>query len=148
MLLHSETVYFITFLILFFQMSPYFKLIVIGFFLLLCCDLILTSSESEVKSKCHETEQHMESLKKYDEKLDKQIAVIDAYFNYYYFDHKGLNLEITDEYVSNPINVYRMIDRLSNLHYLGEKFVGHDDWDYSINEKLKKLALEEPVSSG
>ena len=90
----------------------------------------------------------MESLKKYNEKLDKQIAVIDAYFNYYYFDHKGLNLEITDEYVSNPINVYRMIDRLSNLHYLGEKFVGHDDWDYLIGEKLKKITLEEPVSSG
>ena len=88
---------------------------------------------------CHETVTLIDNLENYDKTLDEKIAALDLYLNYYYVNSEGLTLDISDEYVSNPINVYRMIDRLSHISDMTRKFIDGDAWDKSIRENVNKL---------
>ena len=100
-----------------------------------------SNTMSELKPLCHETVTLIENLENYDKALDEKIAAIDWYLNYYYVNFEGLTLDISDEYVSNPINVYRMLDRLYHISDLTVKFIDGDAWDKSIMENVDKLVL-------
>ena len=90
---------------------------------------------------CHETVTLIDNLENYDKTLDEKIAALDLYLNYYYVNSEGLTLDISDEYVSNPINVYRMLDRLYHISDMTRKFIDGDAWDKSIRENVNKLVL-------
>ena len=101
----------------------------------------ISNNDSESEPLCHETVTLIDNLENYDKTLDEKIAAIDLYLNYYYVNSEGLTLDISDEYVSNPINVYRMIDRLSHISDMTKKFIDGDAWDKSIRENVSKLVL-------
>ena len=101
----------------------------------------VSNTDSESEPLCHKTVTLIENLENYDKTLDEKIAAIDLYLNYYYVNSEGLTLDISDEYVSNPINVYRMIDRLSHISDMTRKFIDGDAWDKSIRENVNKLVL-------
>ena len=100
-----------------------------------------SNTVSELKPLCHETVTLIDNLENYDKTLDEKIAAIDLYLNYYYVNSEGLTLDISDEYVSNPINVYRMLDRLYHISTMTRKFIDGDAWDKSIRENVDKLVL-------
>ena len=106
-------------------------------------DLFLVASEKSAgkKIKFRKKEIIIENLENYEKSLDEKIAAIDLYLNYYYVNSEGLTLDISDEYVSNPINVYRMIDRLSHISDMTRKFIDGDAWDKPIRENVNKLVL-------
>ena len=101
----------------------------------------VSNSDSELKPLCHETVTLIDNLENYDKSLDEKIAALDLYLNYYYVNSEGLTLDISDEYVSNPINVYRMLDRLYHISDMTRKFIDGDAWDKSIRENVDKLVM-------
>jgi hypothetical protein len=101
----------------------------------------VSNNDSELESLCHETVELIDNLENYDKTLDEKIAALDLYLNYYYVNSEGLTLDISDEYVSNPINVYRMLDRLYHISTMTMKFIDGDAWDKSIMENVNKLVL-------
>ena len=101
----------------------------------------ISNNDSESEPLCHETVTLIDNLENYDKTLDEKIAAIDLYLSYYYVNSEGLTLDISDEYVSNPINVYRMLDRLYHISTMTRKFIDGDDWDKSIRENVDKLVL-------
>ena len=101
----------------------------------------VSNTDSELEPLCHETVTLIDNLENYDKSLDEKIAAIDLYLNYYYVNSEGLTLDISDEYVSNPINVYRMLDRLYHISDMTRKFLDGDAWDKSIRENVNKLVL-------
>ena len=107
-----------------------------------------SNNDSELKPLCHETVTLIDNLENYSKTLDEQIAAIDLYLNYYYVNSEGLTLDISDEYVSNPINVYRMIDRLYHIPDSYQKFIDGDAWDKSIRENVNKLVLANNEQEG
>ena len=100
-----------------------------------------SNTVSELEQLCHETVTLIDNLENYDKSLDEKIAALDLYLNYYYVNSEGLTLDISDEYVSNPINVYRMLDRLYHISDITRKFIDGDAWDKSIRENVNKLVL-------
>ena len=100
-----------------------------------------SNNDSELEPLCHETVTLIDNLENYDKTLDEKIAAIDLYLNYYYVNSDGLSLDISDEYVSNPINVYRMLDRLYHISDMTRKFIDGDAWEKSIRENVDKLVL-------
>ena len=100
-----------------------------------------SNTVTELEPLCHETVTLIDNLENYDKTLDEKIAAIDLYLNYYYVNSEGLTLDISDEYVSNPINVYRMLDRLYHISTMTRNFIDGDDWDKSIRENVNKLVL-------
>ena len=90
----------------------------------------------------------IKNLENYEKSLDEKIAAIDLYLNYYYVNSEGLTLDISDEYVSNPINVYRMLDRLYHISDMTRKFIDGDAWDKSIRENVDKLVLTDNELEG
>ena len=100
-----------------------------------------SNTVSKLEPVCHETVTMIDNLENYEKSLDEKIAAIDLYLKYYYVNSEGLTLDISDEYVSNPINVYRMIDRLSHISDMTRKFIDGDAWDKSIRENVSKLVL-------
>ena len=107
------------------------------------CSNFVKVSNTDIESEqlCHKTISLIDNLENYDKTLDEKIAAIDLYLNYYYVNSEGLTLDISDEYVSNPINVYRMIDRLSHISDMTRKFIDGDAWDKPIRENVNKLVL-------
>ena len=123
-------------------MWPYLIFIVVMIVRSNCSNFVkVSNTDSELEPLCHETVTLIDNLENYDKSLDEKIAAIDLYLNYYYVNSEGLTLDISDEYVSNPINVYRMIDRLSHISDMTRKFIDGDAWDKSIRENVNKLVL-------
>ena len=105
----------------------------------------VSNNDSEFEPLCHETVSLIDNLEKYDKTLDEKIAALDLYLKYYYVNSEGLTLDISDEYVSNPINVYRMLDRLYHISDMTRKFIDGDSWDKSIWENVNKLVLHSEI---
>ena len=123
-------------------MWPYLIFIVLMIVQSSCSNFVkVSNTDIESEQLCHKTISLIDNLENYDKTLDEKIAAIDLYLNYYYVNSEGLTLDISDEYVSNPINVYRMIDRLSHISTMTKKFIDGDAWDKSIREDVNKLVL-------
>lgn len=88
------------------------------------------SSTEEMKTLCHS----FDNLKIYEKDLDTAIKALDFFFDYNYQDLSILTEENAEEYVSNPINIFRMIERLS---------YGIED----LNPSLGKLRLHQNILS-
>jgi len=123
-------------------MWPYLIFIVVMIVQSNCSNFVkVSNNDSELEPLCHETVTLIDNLENYDKTLDEKIAALDLYLNYYYVNSEGLTLDISDEYVSNPINVYRMLDRLYHISDMTRKFIDGDAWDKSIRENVNKLVL-------
>ena len=101
------------------------------------------SSVKELKSLCHEKVKVIEDLEKYDKRLEEKIAALDWYLNYYYVDYENLTPEIAEEYVSTPVNAYRIMDRLYHVTNMTRNFSDRDAWDTFIGKNVSKLVLPE-----
>ena len=78
-------------------------------------------------------------LKKYQSELQSQIELIDWYFQTSYQDMNSDNH--AEEYVSNPVNTYRMIERLSTRYPEVMKKLRNDSAPLDINPLEKYLSL-------
>ena len=112
-------------------------------FIILLCALTCSTfgEDSDIEeTKNSESQEFLQSLKDYEDTLTKQINAIDNYFSFSYADEKALTEEFTEEYVSNPINVYKMIKRhVFGVPKMTQPFQDPDQWDDILNKRLNDI---------
>ena len=102
----------------------------------------LFSSVTDMKLLCDQTNPIIEQLRKYDQKLHEQINAIDWYLDNAYYEHDKLDDISEEEYVSTPINTFKMIQRLSStIGVVTRQFQGNDMWDESLKEDVDRVTL-------
>ena len=99
------------------------------------------SSAQDMEELCTQTNKLLSDLKLYQSELDSQIQALNFYFETGY---ENLNLSDVEaeEYVSNPVNTYRMIERLSvRFPPLVRKLTKDSLWP-EIEQNLQSVQLD------